>query len=396
MKGTMHTRVTQFLLGLLIVYVNHAFTYATDDNNFDAVGSGVSVDSSERIVLVSLFLFLAVSLSAVSCIMAYCVYTEYQIIQNFVSNGVKLYAKVIDYILTNRIRCEYIATIEYRFCHDINSMNLNNKERDEESTTENNLDIRDCFATIMRKQIKCVESDFVQGNTANKGVTTRMPQHDNSQSICIEIRKDLCSEDDQGSCDDVNENFPSFEYAIFNPPQQFFIAVVVLPEHPTSAIGYVQLLQSLDHFPIIVLITSLSLLAYFFVYLAIINFSPGNGPSINLIKALVVLAISVLMEIMVLFLCCNKMIQEMMNVEYKLHDGDDADDDKYFNFKTEDETLYTIPSSFGGPGIGIGLTSSASISWKHSSPVISSKKMKHQQLSAPSTPNHQMDDFILD
>ena len=94
------------------------------------------------------------------------------------------------------------------------------------------------------------------------------------------------------------------------------------------------------------------------------------------------------------------MINEMLNNEYKLQ-GDDSDDNNYFNYKMEDETLYTMPSSFGGTGIVGVLTLTASTSWKHSSPNLTSLQMKQQpqqqQISSgPTTPTHQMEVLHLD
>ena len=415
------------LLLLFLVYAKCAYAGvgAVDDDVLDPAIKEYYVDSTERLVLGSISLFFAVCLSFVSSIIACCVYTEDRILRDFASNGIKLEAKVVEYTLTNSSRREYTATIDYRYnYHSENTKQLEDTERDEESIAENVDDIN-FFATIIRKRIKCVDSDLVLRNRcdtdlqkaiscANMSVnerkwsaltskrrhtTTQQQQHNNNrpQSICIEIRKDLYSENDEGSCNDENEKFPSFDYAIFNPPKQYYVDIVVLPEHPTSAIGYRQLMHSLNRFPIIVLITSLFLLTYFCIYIAIINYTPEIQFLASLVKSFAVLVALLSTEFIILTLGCHKMINEMLSNEYKLH-GDDSDNDNYLNYKTEDETLYTMPSSFGGTGIGGGLASTASTSWKVSSPNLGSLQMKQegQSTSAPTTPLHQMEVLSLD
>ena len=388
------------LLGLSLVYTKYASANDIDDGYIDSATNDYFVDSSDRLVLASLSFFFAVCLSLVSSILAYCVYTEDQILRNFISNGIRLEAKVVEYTLTNISRRTFVATIDYRYNSDAASKNTAN-DTDELEPNDAYIDNNNAFATIIRKRIKCVESDLILRNSCDinispskrRMVTTTREHCQKPQSVCIEIRKDLHDEDHQGSCyDEEDAKFPSFDYAVFNPPHQYYVDVVVLPDQPTSAIGYQQLMHSLDHFPIIVLLACLSLLVYFCLYMGVVNLAPRRGLSASLFTAFVVWATLLSTEIIILSSCCHDMINEMLSNEL-LSDRADSDDDNYFNFKTEDETLYTMPSSFGGTALGTG----QSASWKHSSPNLCSLQTKQQQhpLSAPSTPSHQMDVLYL-
>jgi hypothetical protein len=401
------------LLGPLLFYANYAFADAVDGSDLDSqsLDAKYNVDATDHLVFSCLLLFFAVCLSAVSTLCAYCVYAEDQILRNFVSNGIKVDAKVVEYTLTNRNRQEYTATIDYRYNYDSKTMKQHiAKERDEESIAENIMNTKDdYFATIIRKRIKCAESDFVlrqpNDTTLQKSVshasasisektrsfppskqhmTTNTRQQCKPLSLWIEIQKDLNGD----SCDDI-EKFPSFDVAVFTLPQQYYVDVIVLPDYPTSAIGYKQLMQSLNHAPIIVLIASLSVLAYFCVYISVVNIDPGEGLSYDLNISFAVLAIFMSTEILISALCCRHMILDALKNAYELHTVD-SENDYYLNFKTEDETLHTMPSSFGGIGAGFSQASMASTSWKHSSPNLCSIQMKQQN------PRPQMEDLILD
>jgi hypothetical protein len=235
---------------------------------------------------------------------------------------------------------------------------------------------------------------------AKQRTTTNSQQCKQPQSILIEIRKDWHNDDNiQYSCDD-GEKFPSFDLAVFSAPQKYYIEVMVLPEHPTSAIGYRQLLQSMNHLPILILITCLWILAYFCMYVAIANIAPERGILFGLSRSFILLGILVSTETLVVTFCCRDMILEALYDAYDLHD-DDKKTDHYLKFKTEDDTLYSMPSSFGGIGVGGNVvipTSTASLSWKHSSPNLCSMQMKHhhQQLEpVPATQLSNMGDFRL-
>lgn len=372
------------ILGLFMVmlYTNSVLSNTMNDGDMveQLTETPYKEDSTDRLVLASISLFFAVCLSVACSICAYCVYADDQILRNFVSNGIKLNAKVVEYTLTNHSRQEYTATIEYRYNNATEECTGNETEEGSiaENTNSNN-NLSNNFGTIIRKQIKCVESDFVlrhsnptadatttsvnemnRNTSPSKRPVTSMQQHSRPQSVCIEIQKDLRHHNHQQySCD--NDKFPSFDVAIFHPPRQFYIEVAVLPEHPTSAIGYQQLIQSLNHFPIIVLMTSLSVLAYFCAYVATMNVLPGREISVGLTRSLAVLVVCVTTEILILTFCCHDMILKVLKNEYDLHKHN-VDDENYFNYKTEDETLYTMPSSFGGAGAGLGLTWTGSTS----------------------------------
>ena len=407
------------------MYTNYSFADAIENGDLDSQSlvTMYNVDSTDHLVFASVLLFFATCLSVVSTLCAYYLFTEDQILRKFVSDGIKLDAKVVEYTLTNRSRQQYTATIDYRYNYDSKTTKVYNaKETDEEAASTKvkytTTAMDNYFPTIIRKQIKCVESDFVlrrhqsdfelhkstnYANTRNnerirnnispskqQTSTTSLQQY-KPQSIWIEIRKDLHSDDNQYSYD-VDEKFPSFDVAMFNAPQQYYVNVVVLPDHPISAIGCEQLMQSLNHCPFILLIASLLTLAYFCVYISIVNVVPGRGISFGLSRSFVILLVLILTETMILQCCCRDMILDVLTNEYELH-TDDSKNDNYFRYKTEDETLYTMPSSFGGTGVG--LPSTASVSWKHSSPNICSIQLKQQhQLSG--APSPRMEDLILD
>jgi hypothetical protein len=410
---------------LIILYSYSTLTDASDNVDVSAVDTPIHVNSTDRFVIGSFAVLFALCLSTLTSMIAYFVFIEDRIVRHFLSDGIQLEAKVVEYTLINARRQEYCATIDYRYnfgtmegggivndCHNmteecVDGMDATATASTTATATANdhpnaNYD-NDSFRTIIRKQIKCAASDFVLHDDHDTTIRNGDASHDTNhniptlsknhtmanqqlqrQSICLEIPKEIRD----GAAD--GDKFPSFDVAIFNPLQQYYVNVVVLPEYPTSAISYQTMTQSMVQSPIIFLILFLGTLSYACIFVAITNLiAPGRGAlhvSIA-VKSLVVLVVFLMIEILIFHLSCYQWVCEMLNTEYRMFPYNNTPDDLYFLYKTEDETIYTMPSSLGCAATATALTMTTSTSWKpQSSPNLCSLPMTMTQ--AQPQPQH--------
>jgi amino acid transporter len=310
-----------------------------------------SVEDFSEVIVIAGFLFLfGCCISLIATSVSYFIYTEEKILSYFLSSGVQIEAKVVDFRMVRKLSAncsEYCARVDYRYkCDDC----------DEESGYR--------FETVIRKHIRCLESDFlcvrkddIAKNCENEGTT------ENCTSVCIEIQQSAKENGDRQF-----EVFPSFDMAVFDPPQHYHIVVVVLPGHPESAIGYQHVLRSTmqlqTQLPIVLLIVFLSLLSFFCVYLGLVKVLPIWQRGMTTKVSLLVVTVLFVIELLLIHFRYREAIHEMVYQDYIRRDNENID------VKTEDESLVTVSS-------GIATTS-----WKTATPLISSmpKHASHNKL----------------
>jgi hypothetical protein len=286
---------------------------AEEDSTIDVVVEKGDDEAELCVVAVFSFLF-AVCISAVTVSIAYFFILEDALMRRFAEEGLELEAKVVD---TSFVRhhategAEYAATVDYRY--------LNGDDHD------------GYYATIIRKQIKCLESDIHRPLDSTP-----------SNRVYIEVNAEL-------------QGFPSFDgcsVVVFEEPPQRYIPVLVLPAHPNSAIpsGYVQrTVQPEKRRPTAMLVLFLTAVTLFCIDLGLTNalqlsrnselllLLQGRWGAIFGVSVMVTMTLLGVELLLLHTSCCRELFRDAVHQDYLVGGAVET--------KMDDETLASVATN---------------------------------------------------